>query len=100
MAGMVRFSENNMIVREYLPVLVFSTLVTLAAKILGVGWAVLTFVLIGTLLLAYTAIRQKRRKKRSSSGLCSNCGYDLRGSGATCPECGTSRSGSEFEMDV
>ena len=33
-----------------------------------------------------------RRRKRKKLGLCLECGYDLRGSKGTCPECGT-----EFE---
>ena len=33
-----------------------------------------------------------RRRKRNKLGLCLNCGYDLRGSTAKCPECG-----QEFE---
>ena len=29
------------------------------------------------------------RRARISQGTCRGCGYDLRGGGATCPECGT-----------
>lgn len=30
-----------------------------------------------------------RRRERVVQGLCASCGYDLRGGGGTCPECGT-----------
>jgi len=36
----------------------------------------------------YQRIRTRRRTAR---GLCVKCGYDLRGAGATCPECGVMR---------
>ena len=32
--------------------------------------------------------RQRLRRRRAKAGLCVNCGYDLRASGTTCPECG------------
>jgi hypothetical protein len=37
---------------------------------------------------ALVASRAFRRRRRRRAGLCTRCGYDLRGSGATCPECG------------
>jgi hypothetical protein len=45
------------------------------------------------LLSKYRSRRLKRI--RSLRGLCVHCGYDLRGSGATCSECGTSRQYAE-----
>ena len=35
------------------------------------------------------AIAYRRTLHRFRNGLCQNCGYDLRGGGARCPECGT-----------
>ena len=32
--------------------------------------------------------RESVRRRRAAAGLCANCGYDLRASGDTCPECG------------
>ena len=36
-------------------------------------------------------MRWRRRQTRISTGLCPNCGYDMRSSPDQCPECGTSR---------
>jgi hypothetical protein len=37
---------------------------------------------------ALVASRAFRRRRRRRAGLCTRCGYDLRASSATCPECG------------
>ncbi len=34
-------------------------------------------------------VRGVRRRRRFARGMCRSCGYDLRGSGGICPECGT-----------
>ncbi len=50
-------------------------------------------VLFATMFL-WSFLPIRRRRKREKLGLCMKCGYDLRGSGERCPECGTA-----FEMD-
>jgi hypothetical protein len=37
---------------------------------------------------AYLAFQEKEREERIIRGLCRHCGYDLRGAGGICPECG------------
>ena len=36
-------------------------------------------------------VRERVRRRRLRSGLCTACGYDLRGSGEQCPECGAAK---------
>jgi hypothetical protein len=36
-------------------------------------------------------IRGRKRRRRIAAGLCARCGYDMRASGLTCPECGLIR---------
>ena len=54
---------------------------------IGVPFWPLILVLGSTLCISW--IRLRRRRKRKQLGLCLECGYDLRGSGERCPECGT-----------
>ena len=49
-------------------------------------WILVT---IFALILSLCFLPVHRRRKRSKLGLCLECGYDLRGSGERCPECGT-----------
>ena len=46
-------------------------------------------VVILALILTLCCLPDHRRRKRKKLGLCLECGYDLRGSGERCPECGT-----------
>jgi hypothetical protein len=52
-------------------------------------WSILAIASILPLLRLWQLYRRRTRKIR---GLCVNCGYDLRGSLACCPECGTSQT--------
>ena len=52
-------------------------------------WAPALAVAAPPLLVALRRRRRDRlRRRRVTRGLCPACGYDLRGSGETCPECG------------
>jgi hypothetical protein len=51
-------------------------------------WSLLALALLPTATLIRRWRRQRLRKKR---GQCLSCGYDLRASGARCPECGAER---------
>ncbi len=46
-------------------------------------------VLATALLPAIHLARRSSRRNRKQSGLCANCGYDLRATPQKCPECGT-----------
>lgn len=45
--------------------------------------------LAASVLPAFSASRWIRRRRRTRSGRCLTCGYDLRASEGVCPECGT-----------
>ena len=48
-------------------------------------WFIAIVTLVFPFVFTRKALRTKRRRK---NGLCLSCGYDLRGSGERCPECG------------
>jgi hypothetical protein len=47
--------------------------------------------LASAILPALSALRWRRRRTRTRRGLCIHCGYDLRGGGDVCSECGAPR---------
>ena len=51
-------------------------------------WAVLGFVMFAASVAAVVLDPRNRQRARSLEGCCVNCGYDLRGTRGTCPECG------------
>jgi hypothetical protein len=53
------------------------------------------FTLVPTLFLVFRLRRKLILRLRGSRGHCLNCGYDLRGSGSKCSECGVAR---QFDM--
>jgi len=59
---------------------------------------VLVIFILGVRLL-WEFVQEKWRLRRSSRGLCISCGYDLRGSGKTCPECGFPITRKEAEKN-
>jgi hypothetical protein len=47
---------------------------------------------LGLTVVSIRDIVKERRWARVLAGRCDRCGYDLRASGGTCPECGTARA--------
>ncbi len=65
----------------------------LPLKPIPAGFAINTLFYAVILWLLFAAPFALRRRRRITRGLCSKCGYDLRGSptqGNVCPECGAS----------
>jgi len=58
--------------------------ISIEGVVLAPWWALAAVFAIGPMWRA-SRIRRWWRRRR---GLCANCGYDLRATGATCPECG------------
>ena len=53
------------------------------------------FWLLLTLAAVPTAVLWRRDRRTAKPGCCVNCGYDLRASKKTCPECGTAIANPE-----
>jgi hypothetical protein len=51
-------------------------------------WPMFVVPLLAWPAMHIASIPAVRRRKRKQAGLCSECGYDLRGSPERCPECG------------
>ncbi len=47
----------------------------------------------GALLPTVVLLRREQRRRRLAAGLCAQCGYDLRESRGSCPECGSAVPG-------
>jgi hypothetical protein len=60
-------------------------------------WA---FVILAAALPLLRSFRWNQRRRRRARGLCVVCGYDLRGSGEKCPECGEVVLGSGGRASV
>ena len=63
-----------------------------------IGWSLILpywFAVMATAILparsSVLAAKLLRRRRRLAGGLCPGCGYDLRATPATCPECGQAR---------
>ncbi len=53
-------------------------------------WFATVFLMLpGGVQVCAWAARRHRRARRKRLTLCTNCGYDLRGAGGACPECGS-----------
>lgn len=52
------------------------------------AWLVAAIYAAAPVVMAVQSLRHRRIRQRAESGLCVNCGYDLRASAGRCPECG------------
>ena len=82
--------EYNDVVRldlsEYSWVTPYSTFIPIGIKWLGL--CINTLLWAGILWALFLGPPFLRRVVRRRKGCCLRCGYDLRGSGGVCPECG------------
>ena len=54
----------------------------------GIQFELWPIAVCATIWPALSMARMIRRRRRTRSGLCPSCGYDLRGTSERCPECG------------
>jgi hypothetical protein len=67
---------------------------TLYARRVTVSTALIAlFVTVPAIIWTVRAFKRRRRKDDGTH--CASCGYDLRASGNTCPECGQTRGGGD-----
>jgi hypothetical protein len=82
-----------------------------AGNVPGYSWRLIAipygfFLIVLGVSPAIWLMLEVRRRERRRKGLCTNCGYDLRGSSERCPECGMRREdqrpreGSAVTADV
>lgn len=64
--------------------------------VVGVVWNVI----LAVYMLLIQATQRMFRRKPPPSGMCANCGYDLRASVGQCPECGTAIQASASSKDA
>jgi hypothetical protein len=58
-------------------------------RLVIIPWAgIVALLAVGPVLWGLSMYRRIRRKRRITRGRCGECGYDLRGKGGVCPECG------------
>ena len=62
------------------------------------GWSCAFFAFLTFGLLLWRAHLIRRSDDRERSGLCPNCGYDLRGMPDRCPECGAEPPASWIDL--
>jgi hypothetical protein len=72
---------------DWLQLLLILFMLVEAVGLLAIG-ALVAAVIVGGLADLWHHRRDFLEQRRRARGLCAGCGYDLRGSGSRCPECG------------
>jgi hypothetical protein len=61
---------------------------TVARDLIVPAWSVAIFTALLPMIWVVAFRRARRKKRRANTGLCTQCGYDLRATPDKCPECG------------